>query len=587
MYPRAGAPLLPDVLTSVLGDEPVSPAVLSALGLRSGMRLSELDAALVSLGEDAAEALAGEVVRCATRRWSALQGLQTPVSLEDTRALELELSVRARNGLLRMDYRHRSRDAMAAGDPTVGQLASIPGFGARSLLEVLSARSVPRGALTRAARGLARAPWSGRVSRDDPRLGRLVRALNDEAQTAREAAERVLSRGCPPEERHRLVAAIDAITVEAGRLRSLRLDDELRSILYVVLEPYLWRDVALMRLGLGGGSPLTLDETARAQGMTLARVRGIEKRLRERLVSAGEVWAPALDRALRVIRHTSPTTSRRLQADLAERGLIPEGFSTASVLAAARLLDRPIEIYAEEHGLISSRPLPVTPERLAGTARRLTTHWGATTVDRVCAGLREEEASLIVPARLARLLLETRADVRWLDERGGWFWLPAAPRNRVLNQVEKIMSVAPSVSIAELADGVARPRRMQGLALPRHVLARLCVDSGRYERSGQRILRAPGHPAWKDVLARNEATLVRTLLDHGPLMRRADLQRIAVGEQGLSLRSFVVYLHISPVLVRYAHGVYGLRGTQATPAEAGALSPTRAGAQRRGGVGAL
>jgi hypothetical protein len=37
----------------------------------------------------------------------------------------------------------RSVGAMAAEDTTVGELASIPGFGARSLLEVLSATSVP------------------------------------------------------------------------------------------------------------------------------------------------------------------------------------------------------------------------------------------------------------------------------------------------------------------------------------------------------------------------------------------------------------------------------------------------------------
>jgi hypothetical protein len=141
-------------------------------------------------------------------------------------------------------------------------------------------------------------------------------------------------------------------------------------------------------------------------------------------------------------------------------------------------------------------------------------------------------------------------------------------RNRLLNQIEKIMSVAPSVSIADLRVGVGRHHRMKGLRLPRHVLARLCEESGLYERDHDQILRKAGHPDWKDTLAKTEAILVDVLLDRGPLTRRDDLQRTAVHERGLSRSSFYLYLASSPVLACYEPGVYGLRGTQAsrTPA---------------------
>jgi len=180
----------------------------------------------------------------------------------------------------------------------------------------------------------------------------------------------------------------------------------------------------------------------------------------------------------------------------------------------------------------------------------------------VCARL-VEETSLVVPARLARLLLASHDDFCWLDERRGWFWLRPTARNRLLNQIEKIMAVAPSVSIAELRDGVGRPHRMKGLRLPRHVLARLCADSGRYELSGDRVLAMPGHPHWKDCLGQGEAALVAVLLDHGPLMPREELERIAVGEKGVNRGSFYVYVGSSPVLACYAAGVYGLRGSSA------------------------
>src|ERR1700730_4086718 len=111
MYPPAGAPLLPAVLSPVLGDERISPRVLSALGLPSGMRLSGLDAGVwVRLDRDAVEVLAGEVVPSAARRWSVVERLETSVSFGGKTARELELSPRARNGLLRLAYRHRRAD---------------------------------------------------------------------------------------------------------------------------------------------------------------------------------------------------------------------------------------------------------------------------------------------------------------------------------------------------------------------------------------------------------------------------------------------------------------------------------------------
>jgi hypothetical protein len=295
-------------------------------------------------------------------------------------------------------------------------------------------------------------------------------------------------------------------------------------------------------------------------------VRQIEKSFRDGIAPARQVWTPALDRVLRFLHHTSPSTVEQLHQSLTARGLIPENVSTESILAAADVFGKRLEIYAE-HGLISSRPLPVTPERIAATALRLVTHWGATTVQEVCARL-AQETSLVVSPELARLLLESHEEFCWLDQRRGWFWLRPTARNRLLNQIEKIMSVAPSVSIADLRVGVGRHHRMAGLRLPRHVLARLCDDSGLYERKDDQILRKAGHPDWKDRLGKTEAILVEVLLVHGSVMSRDELETIALHERGLSRSSFYLQLGSSPVLARYAHGVYGLRGTRAsrTPA---------------------
>jgi hypothetical protein len=63
-------------------------------------------------------------------------------------------------------------------------------------------------------------------------------------------------------------------------------------------------------------------------------------------------------------------------------------------------------------------------------------------------------------------------------------------------------------------------------------------------------------------------------------MRRDDLERIAVDERGLNRSSFYVYLGYSPIIARYAPGVYGLRGARVTAAEVSALIPPRVRTQR-------
>jgi hypothetical protein len=174
-----------------------------------------------------------------------------------------------------------------------------------------------------------------------------------------------------------------------------------------------------------------------------------------------------------------------------------------------------------------------------------------------------------VSEALARLLVLRLDRFCWLDEPNGWFWLRGSARNRLLNQVEKIMTVAGSITIGELRDGVGRHHRMKGFRPPREV----------YRREGNQILGGPDLLDWKDVLGVNEATLVDVLFTHGPVMRRDDLEQQVVDGRGMNRSSFYVYLTYSPVIQRFAPGVYGLRGAQVTAAHVDALVPPRARTQ--------
>ncbi len=598
MYPRVGARLVPEVLVAVLGDELLLPSVSSELGLPRSLRIGQLDEQAAALGDPYTRIVLGrEVARCARVRWRRIVGLEVMVSFGGRSAPELELSTRACKHLLRINPAGRGTpESEPLRNMTVSELALIPGFGPECLLEVLSvakrAPRVPRvspsspsspppspvRALARktpsplcapsrelllAARALARAPWSASVSWEDPRLGGLVREINRDARSPRDAAERTLER-CRYrhwEQRH-LLGAIGALTRAVDRLQDQPLDLELEGIVDAVLDSPRSRAVVLARLGFGGRPPVTLEAAGRMVGLTREGVRQIEKRFHEAVtaaVEAGGVWAPALERALRSIRATGLVSEARLQARLSRKGLIPEGFSAASVLAAAKVLGKPLEVYAAR-GLISGRPVAVTPERIGEIATRLVSYWGLTTIEDVCVQV-AEETSFEVSERHATLLLETHKNFSWLDRQDGWCWLYPAGKNRLLNQVSKIMSVTPSLSVEDLQRGIARHHDMRDLSAPRHVLARLCEDTGLYEHHDGRILAKPGHPHWRQTLGEHEATIVEVLLDHGPIMTFEDLRRIVVQEKGVKPCTFTMHLGSSPPLIHHAHGVYGLRGT--------------------------
>lgn len=345
---------------AVVGDELLPAQVSSALGLPLNLRLDQLDEQPVALVDPYMRiALGREVARCTRSRWAQIVGIEVMVSFGGLSAPELELSTRARNHLLRINLAGAgNREAEPLRDMTVSELASIPGFGAECLLEVLStAKQVPRASraspssppavrsleretlsplrapsreLLVAARALAQAPWSASVSREDPRLGSMVRAVNQDARSARDAAARTLEgRRYRLWEQRRLLAAIDALPREVGRLRDQPLHLELEGIVGAVIASPRSRAAALARLGLGGRPPVTLQAAGQSVGLTREAVRQIEKRFHEAITPAVEaegVWAPALDMALR------PSAERVSSRRSAAGEVVPRGADSEELL---------------------------------------------------------------------------------------------------------------------------------------------------------------------------------------------------------------------------------------------------------------
>jgi hypothetical protein len=68
--------------------------------------------------------------------------------------------------------------------------------------------------------------------------------------------------------------------------------------------------------------------------------------------------------------------------------------------------------------------------------------------------------------------------------------------------------------------------------------------------------------------------MVEILLNNGSVMKREDFERACLA-RGMGRVTFYVYIDNSPVITRYARGVYGLRGANIPPGLIESLKPRR------------
>lgn len=596
MYPRKDAPLAPEVLASFLGDRLVSRSTARRYGLPEDLRLRDLDAGVWErFPPESIRPLASEVV-VATRELFpeiAASGELAPIDPSGN-----GLSLRAGNALFR---------AGLLGTPwlskvPLGKLAQEPGAGPKTLLEWLVAgdvlqesaghgtsevadasreRRTRSRAVHKAADAIRRRRWSERIRTSDLRLGHRLETLRGGVATAREAAERLETDLFAAAAARTKARQLREFLAEAERLRRVELEDELDQILRGALGANSRSGNAVkLRLGLGGEPPLTLSKAGERVGLTRERVRQVERSFVDAVRKSG-AWTPVLEKVLKVTAEAGPMTAVDAQSLLLDKGLVRGSFSIESILSAAQVFElEPGFDFDRDANVIYRSGSSASLRLVTSEARRLTTHWGAATVDALRAELGDRGADEIEPA-LLRILLGAVPNLEWLDEEKEWFWVKGTSRNRLLNQAEKIIAVAGSIGIAELREGVGRFYRMDGFRPPREVLAQLCVQAELCRREGDLMIETPSVRPWEEVLGSTiERRIAEILFEHGPVMRRDDLEDIAVNERGLNRSSFYVYLGYSPIIARYAPGVYGLRGARVSAGEVNALIPPRAKTQR-------
>ena len=434
------------------------------------------------------------------------------------------------------------------------------------------------------ARRLIRMKHARAVMDCDPRLGlevRRVLALLDAAPqppspqgwSAKELAELIVTEPGltkdPRKVRDALVALREAIRDKAH----MCLEDELSDFLRIAGDDRQ-RQIVARRLGWDGAGGCTLEVAGAGAGITREGVRKMEKRLLAPLTrTAAPPFAPALDAALEFVEGALPGAPAELSHALVDEGILAHQFDLWGLETAAQVLRREVAFLLPRPGH-SGLVLPESSQQMSTAvrrvARRSVEQWGAATCFDVAAKVSKMGAEGI-EAAIVLDLLTLLVDFEWLDEETGWFWLRSVPRNRLLNQLEKIMAVAPRIHVSELRGGLVRHHRLKGFAPPRRVLLELCRRVDGYHTEGDYVV-ADRPLDWREVLPDNEAMMTEVLLAHGPLLGLGEFEAYCEAA-GMNRSSMSFYLGYSPIIHRYAPGVYGLRGAEIPPGLAESVMP--------------
>jgi hypothetical protein len=598
-YPRRGERIAPRTLREFLLDPIPKRLLVRAEGWEGrDPRLCALDEtawehfpedALVELSRLVIDHVAAHHVR------KVFQQRHFPRPPDGLRLEDLRLESRTRRCLLREGY---EEDPQRLGDRTIGEILSLQAFGPRCLVDLLSAleswgaraaggRAAAASldqSLTEAARRLAALAEARLIRREDPRFAALIEAVDAEAPTARELADRLLGRTTDPPDPSYAAAQVEQLAAAVRQMAELTIEQELIGIFGAT--PYARnREILLSYYGWEDGRQHTLTEVGARFQITRERVRQVCAKLTRRRKDLATLPAPATDRALALVVRRLPCPAAEIEAELADRGLTAVGMRLESVAAAAKLLERSAAFRVVKIGVDGGRDgrLAVTPDdaervpAVVDAARKEIYFHGVTTVNRVERALGEKRGGG-ASTDLITETLQMLDGFAWLDRRGGWFRLLNLGKHGLPKTIDKILAVAGETTIARMRAAIGRNRRLWKEPPPAEVLRAFCRGLPGVRVEGERVFADPPRN-WKKALSGVEARLVAVLHEHGPLLERGEFEDLCVA-RGVNRFSFHAFVSWSPVIAQYGHSVYGLLGAE-TSAEQVRQVAVRRRARRR------
>jgi hypothetical protein len=502
--------------------------------------------------------------------------VELPVLPTGLKLADLELEPRTVHILRKSGY---ARNTQGLSSVSLPKLMALKGFGTRCLVDLLTsieghigatgpktgtpAPAMPNPSVIRLVRRIAKNEDIGSITRNDLRCGEYVRSLAPGVKTLGDALQRARVESSF---RHGDGSSSDTLRSLERALRSARtltLEEELAAIGAGLNDRD--REIIFRKLGFDGAGGCTLEEAGASSGVTRERVRQLIQKLSRHVQGRGHLYLPALDRALSLIASLAPSPAESIEAALKAEGVVAGHFRVEGVLEAAALFGREATFSVEELDsvrLVVGMGQEEVGKIILSIGRRLTEHWGLGRIADV-ASTATERTGHPVPNDVVTAVLLVQADFEWLDESGGWFWLTTVTRNRVVNQIRKMLSAYPTIPMAELRHGVSRPHRMQGFAPPSRVLVEICrrlpecvAEDGVVRRSD--VLEED------EDLSPTEIVFARGLRALGGIGHRVDIEEICLGA-GVSRPMIWRVLSYAAWIAKYAVGVYGFRGLDVKP----------------------
>jgi Sigma-70, region 4 len=442
---------------------------------------------------------------------------------------------------------------------------------------------------------------------NDPRLGPILRPLfatiNPDAETLGDLMDSIITRTYDPPLVNELLKQVREFRQYISVLSQVPLEDEFFGFVNISHSGTISErneEVIARRYGWDGQEGGTLQAIADEFDISRERVRQICQPVEETFntFAAKKPFAPVLDRVLSFVVQHAPLTVSDMEAKLANTGLTKAPLHVKGLLRMAECLGREMPFFIEQTGrTLSGQPFVVrssedlkelqtqsnTMNEIVSIARKVVSRWGVATVEDIVARVVERhqmEGTATVNTDLAFRILVTQSDFEWLDQEHGWFWLSSVPRNSLLTQIKKVLAVAGRIRVAELRAAVSRHHRRGGFAPPQRVLLELCRQTPGYCAEASIIIADPPLDV-SEVLFTTESFMVQILKEHGPLMQRAVFEKYCAD---IPRGTFYQYLNYSPVIQRYAKGVYGLPGTDVKPGVVELLIPDHHWRRRRGHV---
>ena len=592
-YPRRGERIAPSTLREFLMD-PLPEHFQAADG--ADLKLGDLDeSAWQRFSEEDLLELATIIVEriAAYHARQVFQHRHFPRPSPGTRLADLRLENRTRRCLAREGFED---DPGALGDHTIGQIMAIRAFGPRCLVDLLAGLESARGrdgagrdvvaqggglaaTLTAEARRLAASPVAAMVRREDPRFAALIHAVDVEARTAKELAERLMVRAADPPDVPYVVEQVRQLIGRIEGMADLTLEAELIQVFgatafernrQILVGYYGWED----------GRQHTLTEIGARFGITRERIRQICTKLTKKHKQIKTILAPVMDRALAWIDGRLPCSIAELEDELASQGLTAIRMPLENVATGAKLLERQpsFKIVRVDAGSPEGGKLAVRPDQVAAVmaivdlAKKEIYFHGLATVEQIDHAISRKFPGS-AGSKLVSQTLRLIDGFAWLDEASGWFRLTPIAKHGLPKAIDKILAVAGEVTAAQLRTAMSRNRRLWKEPPPKNVLLEFCRQTPGVRVEGERIIADPPRD-WRESLTGVEAELVDMLARHGPVMERSTMEELCVAG-GMNRFSFHAFVSWSPVIAQYGHSVYGLLGAKVSQRDIDKLAATR------------